>query len=475
MRCISLLPLLVAGNRNLSSTRGVVKMRVLFSGALAQIIVRFYPLCKPCDGSPTGTVRRMWGRALLRFTGFTAVMAALALGASGCDGSNAASAGATSTAPATPGPTTPSVQSMTKAFDSVRRRYSGDILGICMGAIDQQTRAIKCYGRMSPRSRKKPTRTTLFQIGSVSKTMTATLLALRVHGGAVGLEDPVRQYLPPGQGETPAPQSMTVLDLADHYSGLPRDGPFENSPPASADQYVGSVGPCAASTRCRVGTPGQHYSYSNYGFGVLGELLARHDGFSGGSTSAWEQDDQANVTDPLGMNDTHSWFGWRAISSATFNARRATPRRHAVPPYFPPAPYGDAAAGLYSSANDMMKWLSFSMGLSGTPALNAARPYLYDTPALLRPREDRSDKRRRVGLAWRIDTHGSGKSKVNCIYKDGLTRGFTASIMFVRTYGVGAFVMLTAGPARPAIVAALVNALPTTKKIAPRACASGGG
>src|SRR3954452_4804378 len=86
MRFIALLPLLVAGTRNLSLTRGVVKMRVLFSGALAQIIVRFYPLCKPCDGSPTGTVRRMRVHSLLRSAGFTAVMVALACALGGCDG-----------------------------------------------------------------------------------------------------------------------------------------------------------------------------------------------------------------------------------------------------------------------------------------------------------------------------------------------------------------------------------------------------
>src|SRR4051812_33980514 len=149
MRCILLLPLLVAGTRNLSSTTGVVKMRVLFSGALAQIIVRFYPLCKPCAGLPTGTVRRMRGRSLLRFRGFTAVMVALACATAGCSGvgigSNDAHAGAAGTTPGSTSPT-PSAQSVTKALDSVRRRYAGDIVGICMGAIDQQTRVVKCYG-----------------------------------------------------------------------------------------------------------------------------------------------------------------------------------------------------------------------------------------------------------------------------------------------------------------------------------------
>jgi serine-type D-Ala-D-Ala carboxypeptidase/endopeptidase len=453
-------------------------MRVLVSGALAQIIVRFYLYFELCDQSPRGTVRPVRAHSLRRLLSFTCVMAALALACTGCDGvgkgSSATGAGGTSTTPpAQLG--TPAVSSLTKAFDSIRRRYSGDILGICMGAIDKQTQAIKCYGRLSPGSKKKPTRTTLFQIGSVSKTFTATLLALRVNSGAVGLEDPVGQYVPAGSDGTQVPPSMTLLDLADHYSGLPRDTPSGERPPATVDNYLSEAGPCSASSGCRVGKPGQRYSYSNYGFGVLGELLAKRDGFSEGATSAWEQDNQANVSGPLGLNDTHSWFGWRAASQQTFDARRARPRRHAVPPYFPPAPYADAAAGLYSSANDMMKWMSFSMGLSGTNDLNAARPYLYDTPALLRPREDQSDKRRRVGLAWRVDTHGSGKSRVECVYKDGLTRGFTTSMIFIKDKGIGAFVMLNTEPDTPAIAAALVNALPSAKKIARSACGLGGG
>ena len=415
-----------------------------------------------------------------RVVGFTLVLAALAWSSAGCSGAGRGSHTAnaegvpttqTSTTPAPQG--TPSVNALTQAFSTIRRRYAGSILGICMGAIDQQTSAVKCYGRIAPGSKRHPSRTTLFQIGSVSKTFTATLLALRVHGGQVALEDPVRQYLPSGNGDAQVPAEMTLLDLADHYSGLPRDTPFEDQSPRTVETYLGRAGTCEASPGCRSGAPGRRYAYSNYAFGVLGELLGLRDGFSSGS--AWEQDVVQSITQPLGLSDTHSWLGWRAISSSTFDARRARPVRHASPPYFPPAPFGDAAAGLYSSANDMLKWMSYSMGLTGTDDLNAARPYLYNTPALLRPRENRSDKSRRVGLAWRVDTHGSGASKVQCVYKDGLTRGFTASMIFIKDRGVGAFVMLNTEPDTPAIAAALVNQLPSAKKIARSACGVGGG
>jgi hypothetical protein len=119
----------------------------------------------------------------------------------------------------------------------------------------------------------------------------------------------------------------------------------------------------------------------------------------------------------------------------------------------------------------MVKWLSFSMGLTGTPDLSAARPYLYDMPSLLRPRENRADKSKRVGLAWRVDRHGTGASRALCVYKDGLTRGFTASMIFVKDRRVGAFVMLNTEPENtPAIAADLVNSLPSSSRTSPHIC-----
>jgi D-alanyl-D-alanine-carboxypeptidase/D-alanyl-D-alanine-endopeptidase len=396
----------------------------------------------------------------------------------GCDGSGGTSRAAPrpivtkgSTTPATP-PST----ALTRVFDTIHRRYKGEILGMCMGAIDQETSAVKCYGRVGRGSRKRPGPRTLFQIGSISKTFTGTLLALRVSDGSVGLRDPVRRYLPPGKPQVPA--AMTLLDLAQHYSGLPRSTPYYGDHVPSLKRYFAVAGPCATSSGCRYSAPGRRYSYSNYAYGLLGELLGTHDGYKDSGASAWEHDNDANVAGPLGLSDTHSWFGWRAISPATFNARRARATvegREPRPPYFPPAPYADPAGGLYSTANDMVKWLSFSMGLTGTPALNAARPYLYDTPDLLRPRENRSDKSRRIGVAWRADRHGSGAARATCVYKDGLTRGFTASMIFEKSRGVGAFVMLNTAPENtPSIAAALVNSLPSAARVSRHLCGGGG-
>ena len=122
-----------------------------------------------------------------------------------------------------------------------------------------------------------------------------------------------------------------------------------------------------------------------------------------------------------------------------------------TPLFFPPGPYGDPAGGLYSTAVDMLTWLSFSMGLSGTPALDAARPLLYDTPSLTRPRDDPSDPTRRIGLGWRLDIAGSGAPRTTCVYKNGESRGFSAQMVFLKGRGTGAFLLLNTVPQNPSI------------------------
>src|SRR5688500_10209822 len=64
---------------------------------------------------------------------------------------------------------------------------------------------------------------TIFEIGSVTKTFTGTLLADAVRRGEVKIDDPVANYLPAGvRIPSRDGRQITLLDLATHRSGLPR-------------------------------------------------------------------------------------------------------------------------------------------------------------------------------------------------------------------------------------------------------------
>ena len=104
----------------------------------------------------------------------------------------------------------------------VEKRVPGIVVG--MIADDPQERWVVGYGRLSATDERVPDGDTVFEIGSITKVFTGILLAQAVVNGEVKLDDPISMYLPEG---VTAPEyegrSITLLDLATHTSGLPRD------------------------------------------------------------------------------------------------------------------------------------------------------------------------------------------------------------------------------------------------------------
>jgi serine-type D-Ala-D-Ala carboxypeptidase/endopeptidase len=142
---------------------------------------------------------------------------------------------------------------------------------------------------------------TLFEVGSVSKTFTATILASMVLDGSVKLDDPVAKYLPatvrmPSRNG----KQITLLDLATQHSGLPRlpanmDFADPSDPYADytfADLYK------FLDTYTLTRDPGQSFEYSNLGLGLLGDALAARAGVT------YDVLLHKRVLAPLGMNDT---------------------------------------------------------------------------------------------------------------------------------------------------------------------------
>jgi len=112
-----------------------------------------------------------------------------------------------------------------------------------------------------------------FEIGSVTKTMTATLLALLAADGMLELDDEVGRWLPavPDSG-------ITLRQLATHTSGLPRIAPNHGEVDA-ANPYA-RFGPRQAEEGLRqaVLAPGRPHLYSNFGYQILGLALERASG-----------------------------------------------------------------------------------------------------------------------------------------------------------------------------------------------------
>jgi D-alanyl-D-alanine carboxypeptidase len=152
------------------------------------------------------------------------------------------------------------------------------------------------------RTGRRPDPSGRFRIASVSKTFVATLVLKLAGQGRFGLDDPVRRYLP---GLLPYPQPITIRQLLQHTSGLPRDlAPqytWQTLAEVDTERFVrfGEAEAVRDSTvQPLLFAPGTGWSYSNTGYNVLAMLVERVSG------QRLERLLATDIAGPLGLRDT---------------------------------------------------------------------------------------------------------------------------------------------------------------------------
>jgi serine-type D-Ala-D-Ala carboxypeptidase/endopeptidase len=300
------------------------------------------------------------------------------------------------------------------------RRVAGAATGIVVGVIDHGVERIYVAGTAS--DGRPAGEHTLFEIGSVSKTFTATLLAAMVREERVRLSDPIAKYLPEGvRAPVKDGKQITLLDLAEQRSGLPRlpsnmqdvlgDDPYADYTTADMYAFLGGY----SLTR----DPGAAYEYSNYGVGLLGQLLANRAG------TTYERLVRSTVLDPLDMRET-------AFATAGSPDPPALAAGHdlsggQLPPWHFRAIL--PAGGIVSSVSDMLKYLRCNLGRGplARDCLFAQKPRAAGAP------------RHKIGLIWNVN------STTGVVGHDGDTNGFHAIVAVSRDRQVGV-VALSNGP-----------------------------
>lgn len=122
---------------------------------------------------------------------------------------------------------------------------------------------------------------TIYRIGSITKTFTATLLMQLVQEGKLKLDDPVENYLPEvktliGYADV---SKITFRQLASHTSGLSREPSIKGADAGPLNEWEKKVLVCIPQTSFK-GKPGGQFLYSNIGFAILGVALSRVAGMS---------------------------------------------------------------------------------------------------------------------------------------------------------------------------------------------------
>lgn len=267
-------------------------------------------------------------------------------------------------------------------------RYSVEdvgVPGVVAGALDADGSVrVLAYGSggvhappLGPRS--------VFEIGSITKTFTGTLLADMVARGEVALDDPVALYLPddvtvPSRGG----RRITLLDLATHRSGLPawaRNREASDPEETFADRGVEMMYEFLSRYELER-DPGARYAYSNLGFGLLGHALARAAGRS------FPDLVRARILDPLGMDMTGYTPAGEMAEWMTLGHEPGD-----VVPIESDALRG--AGGIFSNARDMLTYLEANVGLPRTDLERAMR-VAHEPRATTEPDRPGGE----IGLAW---------------------------------------------------------------------------
>jgi CubicO group peptidase (beta-lactamase class C family) len=346
------------------------------------------------------------------------------------------------------------------------------LIGMCVAVVDGTTNETRCEGRRGPDATTPPDASTLFSVGSISKVFASTLLAVDIQKHKVTLSQPASTLFPLSDLiagvplEQQLPKAVDLRALAQHYAGLPKTPmtlPF--NPVYTVDELYSDIVDCYAGNppapSCPpANVPSDAFHYSNIGFGLLGDLLADAvDGYPRGQWGVlgYGFDVYKQVLEPLGMtgSGTRSYLENHYPPFDLFRAH-GTAKNAAgsllfgEPTPTPNLPVEDGAGGIWSNANDMLKFMRYSMGLGTTGgALLGAHHLLYDDTAHLRFVGKRnSTTREDIGLGWQIIAQklGSGKT-VSCVHKGGDLDGFNAEVMFRKNMAQqGVVVLLNVDP-----------------------------
>lgn len=272
--------------------------------------------------------------------------------------------------------------------ENVLRPYvqQTNTFGVSVGVISDGHEFKYNYGETGKNDRELPDAHTIYEIGSITKTFTATLLAGFVLSSRCRLDDPANDYLP---SDIPLLEkegrAVTLKMLANHTSGLPRipsDLFMDNGTPEDPYRAYDTTRLYHYLDTVKLRTvPGRQLSYSNLGFGLLGTLLARESGES------WQALLDKYICEPLNMADT----GPVLSRGQQQRFARGHDRNGQVTPHW----HFSALAGcgaIRSSVHDMLKYLEAHVQPDTAKILGKAIRFTEKVTY--------SDHNDRIGLGW---------------------------------------------------------------------------
>jgi CubicO group peptidase (beta-lactamase class C family) len=236
-----------------------------------------------------------------------------------------------------------------------RRQQDWRLPGVFYGLIvDGELVASKGFGVRDAGSKAPVTADTVFRIASMTKSYTALAILKLRDAGRLSLDDPIRRFVPEAAAwryPTRDSSEITVRQLLMHAEGFPEDNPWGDQQLDATDAemtaWLRSGIPFST-------PPGTAYEYSNFGFAILGRVVAAASGQS------YREYMQREILGPLGLETTF----WDA--AAVPADRFAHGYRWEDEQWKPEPPLADGAfgpmGGLYTSGRDLARYVAYHLG-----------------------------------------------------------------------------------------------------------------
>ncbi len=290
------------------------------------------------------------------------------------------------------------------------------------------------YGETAPGSHQPPTQDSLLRLCSLTKIFTTDVLTKLVADKTVRLDDTLQHYARPHTIVPQRGRPITLLDLATHTSGLPRElGQTPADLPHFTFPDYRTRWRWLPNQRLR-STPGTAALYSNVAFDFLSDALesAAHKQYAALLAE--------RTLNPLHM--AHTTF----FPNAEQCSRLLESAHDERPCSITEATAG--SSGLYSTAADMIIWLKYLLGSNGPglPAHDTAAQAVYLRPSdLVRQRGlDHAGEPTGVGLGWIHILPTDSPSHI--VEKTGGGAGFETYIAINHARRTAIFVAATDGP-----------------------------
>jgi len=297
-----------------------------------------------------------------------------------------------------------------------------DTPGFIVGIVDQDSSYFVAFGSKEKKSNETLNTEDIFELGSISKVYTSSLVSILVENGILSVTDKINDYLPIAL-QNPRMDDVTLLDLIQHTSGLPvRPYMFGTKEKDSQNPYAyfGKEDLLKFYVNFVPREKGS-FNYSHTNYALLEIILEKATGLSFDALM-----DQYLFV-PMGLDQSFVFFREKKEDIVTTGYDRAG--RETKPWEF--ASFG-ASEGVKSNAKDLLTFMKINLGLIDHPYSE-----IFENNHQ-KEVDTNFNESIKSGRGWQIIDQ---RKRYDIITHTGKTAGHNSFMAFVKETGTGVVVL----------------------------------